>query len=51
LGDLANMQAETRVNAEQASKRVMREPTRLNFGEGRSPPDQTSDIVWRISPG
>jgi hypothetical protein len=29
------MQAVTRVNAEQASKKVMREPTHLNFGEGR----------------
>jgi hypothetical protein len=29
------MQAVTRVNAEQASKRVMWEPTRLNNGEGR----------------
>lgn len=31
---MASMQAVTRVNAEQASKRVMRKPTRLNFGEG-----------------
>jgi hypothetical protein len=29
------MQAEREVNAEQASKRVMRKPTRLIFGEGR----------------
>ena len=29
------MQAITRVNAEQASKRVMWEPIRLNNGEGR----------------
>lgn len=29
------MQAVTRVNVEQASKRVMWEPTRLNNGEGR----------------
>lgn len=29
------MQAVTRVNAEQASKKVTREPTHLNFGEGR----------------
>ena len=35
LGDLATMQAETRVNAEQASKRIMRKPTRLLFREGR----------------
>jgi len=36
MGDLAKMQAGTRVNAEQASKRAMWEPTRLRFGEGRS---------------
>jgi len=35
LGDLASMQAVTRVNAEQAPKGVMREPTRLQNGEGR----------------
>jgi hypothetical protein len=34
FGGLANMQAVTRVNVAQASKRVMRKPTRLNFGEG-----------------
>jgi hypothetical protein len=34
MGDLASKQAVTRVNAEQASKRVMRRPTRLNNGEG-----------------
>ena len=28
-------QAVTRVNVEQASKRVMWEPTRLSYGEGR----------------
>ena len=32
--DLAIMQAVTRVNVEQASKRVMREPTRRDYGEG-----------------
>ena len=37
------MQAGTRVNVEQASKRVMRKPTRLNFGEGRRPSEQASD--------
>jgi hypothetical protein len=36
MGDPANVQAETRVNAEQASKSVMWEPTRLFVGEGRS---------------
>ncbi len=35
-GDLASVQAVTRVNAEQASKRLMQEPTRPDFGEGRS---------------
>ncbi len=34
-GDSANPQAVTRVNAEQASKRVMREPTCLSNREGR----------------
>jgi hypothetical protein len=34
-GELVSMQAVTRVNAEQASKRVMQEPTRLSLGEGR----------------
>ena len=34
-GDSANRQAVTYVNAEQASKRVMREPTRLSNAEGR----------------
>jgi len=32
---LGSRQAVTRVNVEQASKRVMWEPTRLRFGEGR----------------
>ena len=39
------MQAITRVNAEQTSKRAMREPTRLTDGEGRrrsSPERQSS---------
>ena len=45
------MQAETRVNVEQASKRVMRKPTRLRFGEGRRPPGQTSDIRLEDSAG
>ena len=34
-GDSASMQVVTRVNAEQASRRVMRTPTLLNLGEGR----------------
>src|SRR3954451_21661021 len=36
LGDPASRQAVTRVNAEQASKRAMWEPTRRRNGEGRS---------------
>jgi hypothetical protein len=36
MGYLVSMQAVTRVNAEQASKRAMREPIWLNFREGRS---------------
>ena len=38
------MQAETRVNVEQAPKRVMRKPTRLRYGEGRRRPGETSDM-------
>src|SRR5439155_18684537 len=34
-GDSASRQAVTRVNAEQASKQLMREPTQRTFGEGR----------------
>ena len=33
LGDLASLQAVTRVNAEQASKKLTQELTRRNFGE------------------
>jgi hypothetical protein len=33
-GELASTQAVTRVNAEQASKSLMQEPTRLRTGEG-----------------
>jgi len=51
LGDLANMQAETRVNAEQASKRAMWEPTRLKYGEGRSFQGPESDAVPGVPPG
>jgi hypothetical protein len=35
VGDSASMQAVTRVNAEQASKRLMQEPTHRDIGEGR----------------
>ncbi len=45
------MQAGTRVNVEQASKRAMRKPTRLRFGEGRRPPDPMSDIRLEDSAG
>ncbi len=34
-GDSASMQAITRVNVEQASKRVMRKPTWQKYREGR----------------
>ena len=51
MGDLASMQAETRVNAEQASKRVMQEPTRLNYGEGRCVLGETSDSTQHVLPG
>jgi hypothetical protein len=34
-GDSASVQAVTRVNAEQASKFMMQEPTRRGLGEGR----------------
>ena len=34
IGDSASVQAVTRVNAEQASKKLMQKPTRLSLGEG-----------------
>ena len=37
------MQAVTRVNVEQASKRVTWKPTRLSYGEGRRQLEDTSD--------
>ncbi len=40
------MQAVTRVNAEQASKRLMREPTRLEIGEGRCRWNSTSEQAF-----
>ncbi len=43
MGDLASMQAVTRVNAEQASKRVMRLLTWLRFRESRSFPERMSE--------
>jgi len=36
IGDSASTQAVTRVNAEQAPKRLMRRPTQPKYGEGRS---------------
>jgi len=44
-GDLASTQAVTLVNAEQASKRLMQEPTRPGFGEGRSWWNGTSEQI------
>jgi len=48
---LASMQAETRVNVEQASKRAMRKPTHLRFGKGRRPCGETSDMRQMDSAG
>jgi hypothetical protein len=54
LGDPASMQAVTKVNAEQASKRITQELTRRHFGESRMPMgehERTSPLVlpgyWR----
>ena len=52
LGGSATMQAGTRVNAEQASKRLMRKPTLLSYGEGRRPGREESDErTDRVPPG
>ena len=52
LGDSASAQAVTRVNAEQASKRVMREPTRPEFGEGRRGlEEEENDNTQAVPPG
>ena len=52
LGDSASAQAVTRVNAEQASKRVTREPTRPEFGEGRRClEEEESDNTQAVPPG
>ena len=51
FGELANVQAVTRVNVEQASKRVMWEPTRLNYGEGRRRSEEMSDKTRPVPPG
>jgi hypothetical protein len=50
-GDLASVQAVTLVNAEQASKRLMQEPTRPGFGEGRSWWIRTSEQIPSDLPG
>jgi hypothetical protein len=50
-GDLASVQAIIRVNAEQASKRLMQEPTLRFCGEGRSQGNGTSEWVPLILPG
>ena len=50
-GDSVSMQAVTRVNAEQASKRVMQEPTRLSDGEGRCRWNSMSEQVHRSCRG
>jgi len=40
IGDSASVQAVTRVNAEQASKRTMRRPTRQPFRTTKAPPNE-----------
>ena len=50
-GDSVSMQAITQVNAEQASKRVMQEPTRLSDGEGRRRWNIMSEQVSLVLPG
>ena len=39
------------MNVEQASKRVLRKPTRLSYGEGRRSPGKKSDIRLEGSAG
>jgi hypothetical protein len=51
IGDSASLQAVTRVNAEQAPKRLMQEPTRPDFGEGRSGWNRTSEQIPSDLPG
>lgn len=46
-----SMQAVTRVNAEQASKSMMRKPTRQQFGEGRCPRAKRATRSPRVPPG
>ena len=51
LGGSATMQAGTRVNAEQASKRLTRKPTLLSSGEGRRPAGKRATKPGRFPPG
>ena len=51
VGDLASMQAVTKVNAEQAPKRVMQEPTRRESREGRGRWEKTSEQAQRTCRG
>jgi hypothetical protein len=51
IGDSASVQAVTLVNAEQASKSVMQEPTRHGSREGRSWWNGTSEQVPSNLPG
>ena len=43
LGDLASLQAVMRMNAVQASKKLMQELTRRNFGESGNQWERTSE--------
>ena len=51
FGDLASMQAVTRVNAVQAPKQVMQEPTRRESREGRRRWERTSERAHRSCRG
>ena len=50
-GDFASVQAVRSVNAEQAPKRRMQEPTHRNYGEGRRRWKNTSERVPSDLPG
>ena len=51
MGGSATMQAGTRVNAEQASKRLTRKPTLLSSGEGRRPAGKRATKHRPVSAG
>lgn len=51
LGDPASMQAVTKVNVEQASKRIMQELTRRHFGESRMPMGKYERTSLLVLPG